>query len=146
MLTKQQVVEIYKHKLATLAHLSNPENQISSIRGKCGPLSRVYGVSSRTIRDIWNRRTWGYATHHLWMEEEPRLSVKSILSFDLQVLNFPFFVCFGFRNLSLYFCTGKQIQAAWTPKRITRYAPSIEKVGQDMRFRWQESISWHRIE
>jgi hypothetical protein len=29
-------------------------------------LSKVYGVSAKTIHDIWNSRTWRLSTLHLW--------------------------------------------------------------------------------
>ena len=77
MLTEQQVIEIYSHKIYLLSQLgSNSKSKIQSIRGKSGPLSRLFGVSSRTIRDIWNRHTWQYATHSLWCEEE--MYIKSL--------------------------------------------------------------------
>jgi hypothetical protein len=29
-------------------------------------LGKLYNVSPKTIRDIWNCKTWTFATHHLW--------------------------------------------------------------------------------
>jgi hypothetical protein len=29
----------------------------------------MFDVSPKTIRDVWNRRTWQRATCHLWEEE-----------------------------------------------------------------------------
>ena len=36
----------------------------------CKVIAPKYGVSSKTIRDIWRGRTWLHATEHLWTEEE----------------------------------------------------------------------------
>ncbi|EKX36363.1 hypothetical protein GUITHDRAFT_117472 [Guillardia theta CCMP2712] len=33
-------------------------------------IAKKYGVSSKTVRDIWNRRTWAEATKPLWTDEE----------------------------------------------------------------------------
>lgn len=33
-------------------------------------LAFQYSVSSRTIRDVWNRKTWVSATYTLWCEED----------------------------------------------------------------------------
>jgi len=30
-------------------------------------LSKQYGVSLKTIRDIWNHKSWAFATRHLWV-------------------------------------------------------------------------------
>eukprot|EP00961_Rhodomonas_salina_P150808 2031049-Rhodomonas_salina.1 len=32
----------------------------------CRELSKKYNVQARTIRDIWNRRSWGFVTRPLW--------------------------------------------------------------------------------
>jgi hypothetical protein len=36
----------------------------------CVLLAARYGVSSKTIRDIWNRKTWASATKHLFDQEQ----------------------------------------------------------------------------
>ena len=74
MLTDIQVVEIYERKIALLSRsMSLPSgDSVSSslpIRGKSESVAKLYGVSSRTIRDIWNRQTWGITTRHLWDQE-----------------------------------------------------------------------------
>ena len=40
------------------------------LRGKNIPVALRYGVAPRTIRDIWNRKTWAYATQWLWHLED----------------------------------------------------------------------------
>eukprot|EP00287_Rhodomonas_sp_CCMP768_P013124 CAMPEP_0196748206 /NCGR_PEP_ID=MMETSP1091-20130531/72716_1 /TAXON_ID=302021 /ORGANISM="Rhodomonas sp., Strain CCMP768" /LENGTH=220 /DNA_ID=CAMNT_0042095481 /DNA_START=10 /DNA_END=672 /DNA_ORIENTATION=+ len=39
-------------------------------------ISRVFSISPKAIRDIWNRRTWIQATKHLWDEGESRYVCK----------------------------------------------------------------------
>ena len=46
-----------------------------SFRGQSEPVSKLFGVSSRTVRDIWNRRTWVFATKHLWACEPKELKL-----------------------------------------------------------------------
>ena len=36
----------------------------------CRMLAPRYGVTPKTIRDVWSGRTWAEATRHLWTEEE----------------------------------------------------------------------------
>lgn len=71
MLTAELAEEIYRLKLQMrAAHGKHSSTDFeASMRGKSGPLSKVYGVSARTIRDIWNRNTWAFATVHLWGKE-----------------------------------------------------------------------------
>ena len=48
----------------------------SSRRGSllfCKSVAPKYGVSPKTIRDIWRCRTWSHATEHLWNETEKKL-------------------------------------------------------------------------
>jgi hypothetical protein len=89
MLTKHEVIEIYQHKIELLAKESSnglPHVLLGkTIRGKSSPLARIYGVNSRTIRDVWNRHTWRDATHHLWKQEEQFLIVKSKRKSNQQV-------------------------------------------------------------
>ena len=62
VLTEQAAIEIYKYKLALFAN-SKPSPGAKthighvSVRGRSAPLSKLYGVSPRTIRDIWSQQT-----------------------------------------------------------------------------------------
>ena len=64
ILTPQLAVEIYLHKL----ELENPKepnsfsDAASLLKGHSVPVSKKYNVSAKTIRDIWNRRTWTFVT------------------------------------------------------------------------------------
>ncbi len=89
MLDEQQVVDIYMAKLANLAQgrPDAPHNKRQVIKGQSARVSVLYGVSSRTIRDIWNRQSWAYATWHLWhlepqlgVGEESKISAEKVLS------------------------------------------------------------------
>ena len=72
VLNEQIAVEIYSHKLRLITPTSFKscfEPAKAKIRGESTRLCRHYGVSSKTIRDIWNRRSWAEATTHLWTAE-----------------------------------------------------------------------------
>ena len=98
MLSASDAVEIYQCKLC-LGEVKETVDvglNIQMIRGQCFPLAKKYGVSPRTIRDIWNRRTWGYATKHLWpieneitratsaAHEESKLSTQVLFNLDYE--------------------------------------------------------------
>ena len=80
MLSKSQAIEIYRMKISYLNHLVAANLQ--SIRNlnvrylKLGcsklvpELAEKYAVNPRTIRDIWNRKTWAFATNSIWLEEQ----------------------------------------------------------------------------
>ena len=73
-----------------------------SVRGMSGPISKVYGVSARTIRDIWNQKTWAYATVQN-MEE-------SALPLPFQVFEFLIFCAgIGYRFVFFFSAQGKWV-------------------------------------
>jgi len=43
----------------------------------CKVIAPKYGVTPKTIRDIWRGRTWIQATQHLWSEEERAVRLRS---------------------------------------------------------------------
>jgi hypothetical protein len=63
MLIESDVISLYKMKLDASFHCQ-------SMKGRSGPVSKLFGVTARTVRDIWNRKTWAYATRHLWPRED----------------------------------------------------------------------------
>ena len=90
MLTESQAVEIYLLKISNV-HDGSGRTSGKCKRGQSVPIGARYGVSSRTIRDIWNRKTWSFATQHLWHMEgsrpfETHVQVETIDSLLLQVL------------------------------------------------------------
>ena len=93
MLSKDQAVEIYKLKLSLqnqLGSACSPDSWRLYMRGKCVPVSKMYGVSPRTIRDIWNRSTWGFATIQLWVyEQASETGISESCSSSLKVFPVP---------------------------------------------------------
>ncbi len=63
MLVESDVVHLYKMKF-------NPSLHFKSTKGRSGPISKLFGISPRAVRDVWNRKTWTYATKHLWPCED----------------------------------------------------------------------------
>ena len=60
MLTAEQAVEIYKQMPQDSLHITSK----SVVMGK------QFGVSAKTIRDIWKRETWVKATRHVWSDAD----------------------------------------------------------------------------
>ena len=59
VLTEAQAMAIYERKPATMeTGMDVTATRQSKI------LAEYYGVSSKTVRDIWNRKTWALATRH----------------------------------------------------------------------------------
>jgi hypothetical protein len=82
MLCEKDVIEIYMTKLALRAQSREDApftNKMQAMKGQSVGVSVMYGVTSRTIRDIWNRHSWAYATRHLW-HLEPQLGVENSFS------------------------------------------------------------------
>ena len=69
MLTKEDAIKIYEIKITWKTELCKGK-PCQSLRGQSGPVSKLFGVSSRTVRDIWNRQTWAHATNILWSSEQ----------------------------------------------------------------------------
>ena len=76
MLTEQQAIDIYRFKILsnkssnTYASNDLTQNSNISLTAESVALANMYGITSRAIRDIWGRRSWQYATCHLWPQEE----------------------------------------------------------------------------
>jgi hypothetical protein len=76
VLSEEQAREIYKYKLSVICpknHQFWNQGADTRLRGHSVPLAWKFGVSPKTIRDIWNRRTWAFATFQWWSLEEPEL-------------------------------------------------------------------------
>jgi hypothetical protein len=80
ILTPKLAMEIYKVKLELL----NPKDFYSCfhpstrlLKGHSVPVARKYNVSAKTIRDIWNRKTWTFATSFLWSQERSEVLTES---------------------------------------------------------------------
>ena len=91
MLTEQQAADIYLFKVLW----QQPAHAVvcqeaggmgaRSLAAHSQKLSKQYGVSTRAIRDIWGRRSWQYATYHLWAQEERDLILDSTTPAEVQV-------------------------------------------------------------
>ena len=68
VLSESQAIEIYQ--------LRPKRSGKSKSYGNTIMLARKHSVSCKTIRDIWNRRTWIEHTRHLWTEDEKALVRK----------------------------------------------------------------------
>jgi hypothetical protein len=64
ILTASQAVDIFQHSLTKSLHSKK----------SAAALSRAYGVNEKTVRDIWNGRTWAEETQHLAPHRPIRLS------------------------------------------------------------------------
>ncbi len=82
-----QAREIYglKFLASTSASAQDAQGQLEEIT-YCVLLAAKYGVSSKTIRDIWNRKTWLSATKLLFDQEQASPMDRSCFECpDLQV-------------------------------------------------------------
>eukprot|EP00961_Rhodomonas_salina_P048141 646597-Rhodomonas_salina.2 len=68
-LSEQQVLEIYSYRPL-------PDGcERSPLAGRSSELSRIYGISTKAIRDIWNLRSWAHVTQK---DLEPEARVAAI--------------------------------------------------------------------
>ena len=82
MVSLQRVVEIYFIK----QQLLEDQDFKKSMRGMSKPVSKVYGVSARTIRDIWNQKSWARATKLCSMQSPTSSAEKARCTSDTNVL------------------------------------------------------------
>lgn len=84
VLNSEAAAEIYQYKLALItpdSFKSCIQKNEMKIKGHSTHLALKYGVTSKTIRDIWNRKSWISATAHLWepngkLEGSPEINVS----------------------------------------------------------------------
>ena len=87
VLSVGQAKEIYglRFLASTSASAPNAHGQLEEV-SNCVLLAGKYGVSSKTIRDIWNRKTWVNATQHLFDQEQAsQIEPSWFECLDLQV-------------------------------------------------------------
>ena len=90
MLTENDAVEIYKMKIALQNSTGLRSERLDSVSqslwGKTRPVAKLFGTNVRTVKYIWNRKTWSHATKHLWsMEsqfESPEFDQKVVVSIN----------------------------------------------------------------
>ena len=92
-LTQKEAMEIYSHKLQLInptSYKASIQSWKKNVRGESSKLAKIYGVSSKTIRDIWNRKSWSIATKGLWRQESieqvPNLTCVPRSNFKRDVL------------------------------------------------------------
>ena len=110
---------------------------------QCGPVSKLFSVSSRVIRDIWNRKTWANATKQLWSLESTSSEVSRNLVNDPLDLNFPETRRVGRPKGSLD--TKPRLKKATTAARVNG-SSAIRYLEQEKEYRLADSIPFPRIE
>ena len=80
-LTDELAREIYGHKLKLDG--INCKTAGARIKGPSAAIARIYNVSPKAVRDIWNHITWKYATSHLWNNEKSASDYKT--SVEVQI-------------------------------------------------------------
>uniref|UniRef100_A0A7S0LTU1 Uncharacterized protein n=1 Tax=Cryptomonas curvata TaxID=233186 RepID=A0A7S0LTU1_9CRYP len=72
VLTPKLAREIYAEKLRILTpkDLQHCVKPLNLLRGQSVSVANRYNVSAKTIRDIWNRKTWIFDTSCLWHYED----------------------------------------------------------------------------
>ncbi len=59
ILTAEQARTIYQLRSVSTAE----DASARSVAGKSSLVSEIFGVSPKTIRDVWNRKTWTQVSH-----------------------------------------------------------------------------------
>lgn len=90
-LTREKAIEIYSTKLSFLRNSEESLSPQIALKGRSEPAATKFGVSAKTIRDIWNRRTWQHATWHLWAAESNDFekSQEGALRLTKEMVNIP---------------------------------------------------------
>ena len=83
ILTEKQAKEIYQFYLADFSPSSSFMKAKNSTSTR---LAGIYGVSPKTIRDIWNRRTWTSVTSLVVNEEDASVKLRGVCYLFEQVL------------------------------------------------------------
>ncbi len=68
MLTEHAAIKIYECKVSLIEQLTS-DKSIRSLRSHSGQVAKLFGVSSRIVRDIWNHKTWANETAPLCSHE-----------------------------------------------------------------------------
>lgn len=70
ILTDEQAQTIYRHKPGTA---SKRGVKVGTFQDRAAALAKMYGISVKTVRDIWIGRTWYRATYHLDTSRAPTI-------------------------------------------------------------------------
>ncbi len=73
VLSPHQAIEIYACKLEIQKNKDNEQDgqsdPSSPLKGRSASVAKKFDVSAKTVRDVWSRRTWAFATSFLWQYE-----------------------------------------------------------------------------
>ena len=95
MLTELQAIEIYRTKIEfTSKARSGTTLPLRNFASESIRVGKIYGVSPRTVQNIWNRRSWGYATKQFWNCESSDMGSQRITPSDevkqISILHLPY--------------------------------------------------------
>ena len=82
VLSNTEAMEIYKCKLRLCAPKSFKDSLQSAqlrFRGQSAVIASRFGVSPKTVRDIWNRKTWSKITDEINSSETQEISAPEAL-------------------------------------------------------------------
>ena len=89
---KDKAIDFFKFKFDLLVETSFFWHKPRSCsEGTKLRIAMAYGLTSRSIRDIWNHQSWGYATQCLWDKESEicRIRGKKLRSLEVSPYFFP---------------------------------------------------------
>jgi hypothetical protein len=80
VLSPEKATDIYAYKIGLLSkrYSSTAADSSHLLKGQSVPVGKKFNVSAKTVRDIWNRRTWTFATSNLWHEEDLTSGIVSV--------------------------------------------------------------------
>ena len=95
MLTELQAIEIYRTKIEfTSKARSGTALPLRNFASESIRVGKIYGVSPRTVQNIWNRRSWGYATKQFWNCESSDMGSQRTMPSDevkqISILHLPY--------------------------------------------------------
>ncbi len=134
VLSASQAKEIYglKFLASTSAAVPAALGKLDQI-SYCILIATKYGVSSKTIRDIWNRKTWLCATQELFdQEQESPINLSCFEGMDLQVRMAsiaPVSLC-TWANRPVAEWVAAATEQGWPPQRIAEQIAQSKENGE----------------
>jgi hypothetical protein len=83
VLTHQQASMIFEMRGSVFNEAKS--SRATAFTARSVMVSRMFGVSSKTVRDIWNKRTWRHCTEALWTKEGNDFRQFSSTAWPIQV-------------------------------------------------------------
>ena len=81
VLTVDQAAEVFNLRVP-FCLTTSPTARDRLFTSRSITVSRIYGVSPKAVRDIWNKRTWRHATRTLWTEDDELQHAKNVKVVD----------------------------------------------------------------